>query len=52
MLSNALLPIVSESRAEISVILSKTKIDGTRRPETLQLAEFAKIASELNRFVN
>ncbi|HJO17661.1 MAG: 16S rRNA (adenine(1518)-N(6)/adenine(1519)-N(6))-dimethyltransferase RsmA [Planctomycetota bacterium] len=52
MLSNALLPIVRECRAEISGILSKTNIDGTRRPEGLQLAEFAMIASELNKFVD
>ena len=52
MLSNALLPIVNKCGADISGILSKTKIDGTRRPETLQLTEFARIASELDKFVN
>jgi len=52
MLSNALLPIVSKCGAEISGILSMAKIDGTRRPETLQLAEFARIASELSKFVD
>ena len=31
-------------------ILRKTEIDGTRRPETLQLTEFSRLAAELNKF--
>ncbi|MEE3104603.1 MAG: 16S rRNA (adenine(1518)-N(6)/adenine(1519)-N(6))-dimethyltransferase RsmA [Acidobacteriota bacterium] len=50
MLSNALLPIVREVGAEMSTILSKTEIDGARRPETLQLIEFSRLAAELNKF--
>jgi 16S rRNA A1518/A1519 N6-dimethyltransferase RsmA/KsgA/DIM1 with predicted DNA glycosylase/AP lyase activity len=52
MLSNALLPIVNKFGVETSGILRKTKIDGARRPETLELAEFARIASELDKFVD
>ena len=50
MLSNALLPIVSEVGAKMNSILRKTEIDGTRRPETLQLTEFSRLAAELNKF--
>ena len=45
---NALKPFASETGRDAAAVLREVGIDPQRRPETLQLAEFAALANALN----
>ena len=47
MLANALVPFAEQFRVEAAAWLAHANLDGRRRPETLQLAELARLATAL-----
>ena len=47
---NALRPLALERHADAAALLRLASIDAVRRPETLQLSEFARLADEFGRF--
>ena len=44
-LANALRPVAAARGADAGVVLARAGLDGRRRPETLDLAEFARLAA-------